>query len=260
MNKGKVPGVLIRDDLLNTTEAEAKHSDKGKEASLLRAAGMIATLKEMGYSGVHIGGNNLSFADISFLLDQAESFTTAKDHTIPTINYPIADSWYLYEQCNAKPEKKPLSITYFINETVHKQFFEPTGFLFPLAKKISFYARQKTTFRRLYTLIEHLSKKILFRCRMCGDCTLADSSYLCPQSGCPKKMINGPCGGSNNGYCEVYPNEKRCFWVRSYQRGTNPSCTNINIIGPLPPKDWSLNGSSSWLNYFSGKDHNKLQQ
>ena len=73
-------------------------------------------------------------------------------------------------------------------------------------------------------------------------------------------MINGPCGGSNNGYCEVYPNEKRCFWVRSYLRGANPSCANITISNPLPPKDWSLNGSSSWLNYFSGKDHNRLQK
>ena len=259
MNRGKVPGVLFPNTLLKIMEDEAKHPDKGKEAALLRAAAMIATVKDMGYSGVHIGGNNLNFDDISFLLDHAQSFTTT-NQTMPAIHHPIADSWYLYKDCGRKPAKKPLSITYLTNDSVHRQFFEPTGFLFPLAKKISLYAWQKTTLRRIYTFLEHLSKKILFRCRMCGDCTLADSAYLCPQSGCPKRMINGPCGGSNNGYCEVYPEEKRCFWVRSYARGTTPSCSKIRGTPPLPPKDWSLNGSSSWLNYFSGKDHKHLDQ
>ena len=94
---------------------------------------------------------------------------------------------------------------------------------------------------------------------MCGDCTLAESNYLCPQSGCPKKMINGPCGGSLHGYCEVYPGERLCFWVKVYNRHPISSPQKMSLrFSPLPPKDWALQGSSSWLNYFSGRDHNKL--
>jgi methylenetetrahydrofolate reductase (NADPH) len=72
-------------------------------------------------------------------------------------------------------------------------------------------------------------------------------------------LVNGPCGGSINGYCEVYPKEKLCFWVRSYNRGPKPDCNTIQATKAIPPKDWSLNRTSSWLNYFSGKDHCRIK-
>jgi len=71
-------------------------------------------------------------------------------------------------------------------------------------------------------------------------------------------MINGPCGGSMDGFCEVYPKERLCFWVRSFHNGASPDCRKFAQNKLLPPKDWALNQSSSWLNYFSGKDHNHI--
>ncbi len=258
MNKGRVPGVILPDILLRRMEEEAKASDKGEEARLLRAAKMLAALKRIGYSGIHLGGNNLSFESISFLLDKSEEFT-GESFKEEEIHFPEPNTWYLYKDCPQTPEKRNLPFLFTSNDFVHKQVFSENGFFFPVAKKISTKALNNSFLLRLYTLLEHLIKKILFHCRMCGDCTLAKSSYLCPQSGCPKRMVNGPCGGSNNGYCEVYPKERLCFWVRSYHRGPKPDCHNLHSLESIPPKDWSLNGTSSWLNYFSGKDHCRLK-
>jgi methylenetetrahydrofolate reductase (NADPH) len=257
MNKGRVPGVLFPDKLLQRMEDEAKNSDKGEEARLLRAAKMIAALREMGYSGIHLGGNNLTFESISFLLDKSEEFTG--EAIKEEVHFPEPCTWYLYDSCSQAPRKRNLPFLFASNDFVHKQVFNEKGFLFPIAQKISLKALNNKFSRRIYTLLEHLAKNILFHCRMCGDCTLAEASYLCPQSGCPKKMINGPCGGSSNGYCEVYPKERLCLWVRSYHRGTEPDCNSLHSLESIPPKDWSLNRTSSWLNYFSGKDHCNLQ-
>ncbi len=257
MNKGRVPGVILPDTLLTRMEEEAKQADSGEEARLLRAAKMVAVLQRMGYAGVHLGGNNLNFDKLSFLLDKAKEF---KGRNLQEeVHFPEPFTWYLHDDCSRQSKKKSFPFLFNANDLIHRQVFTENGRLFPMAKKISQGVLKNKQLQRLYTLAEHLCKKLLFHCRMCGDCTLAEANYLCPQSGCPKRMINGPCGGSINGYCEVYPKERFCFWVRSYHRGPDPDCKNIHALSALPPKDWSLDKTSSWLNYFSGKDHCRLQ-
>ena len=261
MCQGQVPGVIFPESLLQLMQKEAKNQDKGEEARLLRGAKMMAVLKQMGYAGVHLGGNNLDFHKIAFLLDQAEHFTeTANLQELrQEVNFPTPDTWYLFpdsgQQIKASQTPSPL---FRINQYIHDSAFTPDGLLFPLARAVSLRADRNKQARSLYTFCEHLIKTILFRCYMCGDCTLAESSYLCPQSGCPKRMINGPCGGSLHGFCEVYPLERLCFWVRVYQRNPPVHTSELPNCPPLPPKDWSLQGSSSWLNYFTGRDHNQI--
>ena len=55
------------------------------------------------------------------------------------------------------------------------------------------------------------------RCRSCGDCVLGDTGGICPITICPKSLVNGPCGGTSDGKCEV-SSEKDCAWTRIYQR------------------------------------------
>lgn len=55
------------------------------------------------------------------------------------------------------------------------------------------------------------------RCSLCGDCRLNDTGGVCPVTVCAKGLLNGPCGGMENGNCEVDANN-RCAWVTIYER------------------------------------------
>ena len=55
------------------------------------------------------------------------------------------------------------------------------------------------------------------RCSGCGNCILDKTGGICPVTRCTKGLLNGPCGGTNNGKCEVDP-EKDCAWTLIYQK------------------------------------------
>jgi hypothetical protein len=54
-------------------------------------------------------------------------------------------------------------------------------------------------------------------CAQCGQCLLGETAGICPITACHKGLLNGPCGGTNNGKCEV-DKEKDCAWTLIYQR------------------------------------------
>ena len=74
------------------------------------------------------------------------------------------------------------------------------------------------------------------RCAACGDCILGLTGGICPIARCSKSLLNGPCGGSEAGHCEVNV-EIPCAWQLIYDR--------LNSLGKLdvlmdiqPPKNW----------------------
>jgi hypothetical protein len=54
-------------------------------------------------------------------------------------------------------------------------------------------------------------------CDQCGHCVLGYTAGICPITACHKGLLNGPCGGTNNGKCEV-DKEKDCAWTLIYNR------------------------------------------
>lgn len=75
------------------------------------------------------------------------------------------------------------------------------------------------------------------RCNMCGDCIEDLFGGFCPVSRCPKSMLNGPCGGSIDGKCEVDSNID-CVWDLIYKRLKEKNQLQLlKII--QEPKDWS---------------------
>jgi ferredoxin len=75
------------------------------------------------------------------------------------------------------------------------------------------------------------------RCRSCSDCVLAETGGICPVTMCAKGLVNGPCGGTRNGKCEVDP-EKDCAWTLIYNRLKNLGRLD-RMEETLPPKKWS---------------------
>ncbi|OQX63071.1 MAG: hypothetical protein B5M56_04160 [Desulfococcus sp. 4484_241] len=75
------------------------------------------------------------------------------------------------------------------------------------------------------------------RCQGCGQCILAITGGICPVSRCAKRLLNGPCGGSSNGKCEINK-DVDCAWQLIVDR--------LAALGRLddyekltPIKDWS---------------------
>jgi hypothetical protein len=54
-------------------------------------------------------------------------------------------------------------------------------------------------------------------CSLCGDCLLSETAAVCTVTRCAKGLVNGPCGGSVLGKCEVDP-ENECAWVAVFNR------------------------------------------
>ena len=74
------------------------------------------------------------------------------------------------------------------------------------------------------------------KCAGCGDCILHLTAGICPIARCAKSLLNGPCGGSQNGRCEVSP-DTPCAWeqiVRALERQGRTDLLEANI----PPRDW----------------------
>jgi len=55
------------------------------------------------------------------------------------------------------------------------------------------------------------------RCRSCSQCVLGHTGGICPITLCAKGLLNGPCGGTNKGNCEI-SNDQPCAWYRIYHR------------------------------------------
>ena len=76
------------------------------------------------------------------------------------------------------------------------------------------------------------------RCAGCGECIVDQFGGVCPIARCSKSLLNGPCGGSSDGKCEVDPEHIDCAWQLIYER--------MEKLGRLdeleenkPLKDWS---------------------
>jgi len=54
-------------------------------------------------------------------------------------------------------------------------------------------------------------------CAQCGQCILGETAGICPLTACHKGLLNGPCGGTDKGKCEVDP-EKDCAFTLIYER------------------------------------------
>lgn len=74
------------------------------------------------------------------------------------------------------------------------------------------------------------------RCAACGDCILGLTGGICPIARCSKSLLNGPCGGSEDGHCEIDP-EVDCAWQLIYDRLNSMGKLQV-LLDLQPPKNW----------------------
>ena len=268
MNQGNIPGTTVTDEFLQILNDERDNSsDKGKMARLERAAKMIAIAKGQGCAGVHIGGTGTTAENIKFLLERSEELLPEWEKWADEISYGKRDGYFYYQMKEGHPgantdekmerkedEYRAVKENYGLSHWFHKAVFLPGKNLEPIfhAREVSLY--KKKGLHRKHGL-EHMGKVMLFHCIDCGDCGLPACAYTCPMSQCPKHQRNGPCGGSYNGWCEVFPNEKYCIWYKAYYR-----LKHFQEEGKLDdyitvPNDWRFWQTSGWQSYHTNQDN-----
>lgn len=102
-------------------------------------------------------------------------------------------------------------------------------------------------FLRAFTTGEKTLKGWLFGCRMCGNCILQETAFVCPMT-CPKGLRNGLCGGATPEQCEVDPS-RPCTWYVIYERSERLGRVDklLEINAPL---DGARVGRETWIDMF----------
>lgn len=101
---------------------------------------------------------------------------------------------------------------------------------------------------RLLESIERTVKGPMFGCRMCGNCLLQETAFICPME-CPKGARNGPCGGSTSEHCYV-DKTRPCIWYKIYERSFDMG-REEKLLEVLPPLDWDKVGTETWSDVYN---------
>ena len=272
-NANRVPGCVVSDELLAVAEHEAAAPDRGRAFFLDLAARQVAIARGLGFRGVYLAGH-LPAADVARVLDTAAGyapddwralareisfaprgsfrlFADDPDTGLATDELHPAYARSLTPHARGRARRRA-SAWYKANRLAHRAVFAPGSPGFRAAGRAYGHFERLHLGRPLHVL-EQAIKVPLYDCRDCGDCSLPDVAYLCPESQCPKGERNGPCGGSHDGTCEVSPN--RCVWVRAYER-LKPYGEELTML-ERPPVivDNRLRRTSAWANTFLERDH-----
>ena len=272
-NANRIPGCVVSDELLAVAEREAAAADKGRAFFLDLAARQVAIARGLGFRGVYLAGH-LPAADVARVLDSAADYAPDDWRTFAReIAYAPKGSFRFFagdpatglatdEPAPAYARtlaprargraRRRVSPWYKANRLAHRAVFAPGTPGFRAAGRVYGQLERVHLGRPLHVL-EQAVKVPLYDCRDCGDCSLPDVAYLCPESQCPKGERNGPCGGSQDGICEVLP--RRCVWVRAYER-LKPYGEELAMLERSPViVDNQLRRTSAWANTFLERDH-----
>ena len=108
----------------------------------------------------------------------------------------------------------------------------------------AFYPFKKEKFSiRLLEKTELIVKGPLYGCRMCGNCLLQETAFICPME-CPKGLRNGPCGGATPEKCYV-DETRKCIWYCIYNKAVKMK-REEKLMEVLPPLDWDKVGTETW--------------
>ena len=222
-HRGAIPGAIVTDELLEIVERQAASPDKGRAYFVDLAARHVAVARGLGFSGVYLGGHAPA-STFDEILTVADTF--ADDDWIElarAIRYPLPGEFYFFEQdaetglssdvvsasyLESKRSRKTdlrVPARYRFSRMLHQAAFEQDAPLFSAGRAtFSAIERAPRAVGKAAHALEQVAKVSLFGCRDCGDCSLPEIAYVCPESMCAKNQRNGPCGGTRDGLCEVY--------------------------------------------------------
>ncbi|MDI1336891.1 MAG: methylenetetrahydrofolate reductase C-terminal domain-containing protein [Lacunisphaera sp.] len=266
----KIPGVVLSDELAALCERHAASPDRGQAFFVELAARQIAIYRGLGYRGVYLGGLH-TIAEVDRVLELERSFGPqdwqrfAREirfsrpgeffHYAEDPATGLADPARLHPDYAATLRRATPNVTaaYRISKFIHRLMFTEGRGLWSLGAWLTGGARDPRQGPALLRLAERAGKGAMFGCKDCGDCSLPDIAFLCPESACAKNQRNGPCGGTRDGRCEVEDFE--CIWSRAYDRLKYEGRAGALLAHAPVLQDQDLRGTSSWANTWHHRDH-----
>lgn len=267
-----IPGVVISDELLALCSRSESAPDRGKAFFLELAAKQLAIFRGLGYRGGYLGGVH-TIAEVEQVLALERRFGPEDWRQFAReIRYSRPGEFFLYAEDPAtgladparlhpayaaslvQPAKTAnVTFSYRFSKFVHGLMFQEGRGLWPTGQKFTAAARDPRQGPAWLRFAEHVGKVAMFGCQDCGDCSLPDIAFLCPESACAKNQRNGPCGGTRDGKCEVTDFE--CIWSRAYDRLKYEGRADALLAHAPVLQDQSLRGTSSWANTWHHRDH-----
>ena len=254
MHCGDIPGSYVADELMNEIAAEANADDKGRAASLERAAHADRGAQGLGLpwrahrghdpeirhgrdhpgpcegTGLRVGGMRRK---VSAMRRAAHSTWAERTPEPP--------------QCSPPGHRPAASCVsgwgvFTLMRGLHDVMFVKQGGLSGIMRSVTAAIDNSKPLSAVTHVAERAVKEVLFDCRDCGDCALPELQFLCPQSQCPKQERNGPCGGSRLDACEVYP-DRPCVWHRVYCPGESGGRNWMRSVTPSSARATGRSGA-----------------
>jgi methylenetetrahydrofolate reductase (NADPH) len=264
----KIPGIVVTPPLLELCLKHGQSADQGRAFFLEFAAKQTAIYRGLGYRGGYLGGV-YDFAAIEKILEIERSFSPDDwKQFAREIKFSRPDEFFHYTENPAtgladpavrssspKAQKsKHVGVAYHLSKMTHEVMFTPGHALVKWGARICQKSDDPSQGPQLLRSVERLSKMVLFDCQDCGDCSLPDIAYLCPESQCAKNQRNGPCGGTRDGLCEV-DGFGDCIWLRAYERLKHDG-KELELLRHAPVvQNQALRKTSAWANNWLGRDH-----
>lgn len=264
---GRIPGVVVSDALWELCRERSASPDQGKAFFLELAAKQIAVYRGLGFRGVYLGGVH-NYRAIEKILEIERGFALdVWKQFAREIQFSRPGEFFFYGEDPAtgladptretpRPHRhsKHFTAVYQASWLSHKTMFVPGKAFARLGARLCMHAKDPKQGPAPLRLLERVSKAALYQCKDCGDCSLPDVAYLCPESQCAKNQRNGPCGGTREGRCEV-DGYGDCIWLRAYERLKHDG-REKELLEHVPViQNQGLRGTSAWANLWLGRDH-----
>jgi methylenetetrahydrofolate reductase (NADPH) len=271
-HEGRIPGVVVSEMLWDLCRERSASPDRGKAFFLEFAAKQIAIYRGLGLRGVYLGGVH-NFPAIEKILAIERSFAPDDwKQFAREIRFSRPGEFFFYAEDPAtgladpqRPSPSPrrhsrhVTAFYQISKLSHETMFTPRKPFARWGAGVCAHAKDPMQGPAPLRILEHLSKAALYRCKDCGDCSLPDIAYLCPESQCAKNQRNGPCGGTREGRCEV-DGYGDCIWLRAYERLQHDGRENTLLDHAPVVQNQGLRGTSAWANLWLGRDHHNRRE
>ena len=249
MRRAKVAGIVITDHMLAVLEQEKQQGLV--EYAERRAALQIRICQHLGFAGVHLSACHQVAAQqrLETYINEYQALNLAECEAL----------WQQLWQINTGHEFIP-DYAYSENQVTRKDYLKyqqlhlmhETVFASKLAKGVGRMLFKEPIWQnkivaRGLVQAEHVSKHSVVGCESCGQCRLAETLYICPET-CPKGLANGPCGGTHGDLCEF--GDRECIHSVKARLAQAVGQTDQLKQQLIPTVPIEVRGSSSWKNWY----------